>query len=320
MASIPYMPFYISDYLSDAAHLSTIEHGAYLLLIMTYWQTGKPLLDNDRNLANICRLSLSAFTKMKINIKNFFLLEDGFLIHKRLEKELEKFRRKSDSARVSGAKGGSSRVTEVSSKRLANAKQTLSYTDTDTNKDKIKEKKLKEKKEKQEAMPLVDQDRPGGVLSCQQSHPVQSVEPVDPSAQAPPVAVVLMIEKVFQHWRDVMSHPRAVLDRKRRSVIEKSLKLYSPNDLFVAISGCAKTPFNMGENDRNTRFDSIELILRDSDHIENFIRNFYNPPPPTLSRGKMQEVENQAEISSWATKKLTIDAETKIRRIDNGSH
>lgn len=52
----PWMPLYVAEYLADTGHLSAAEHGAYLLLIMHYWQKdGLP--EDERQIARISRLT-----------------------------------------------------------------------------------------------------------------------------------------------------------------------------------------------------------------------------------------------------------------------
>ncbi|HAT1820081.1 TPA: hypothetical protein I8Z14_000564 [Legionella pneumophila] len=80
-------------------------------------------------------------------------------------------------------------------------------------------------------------------------------------------------QNIFYHWQDVMNHPKAKLDDKRKRTIQKALKNYSVEEIKLAIDGCANTPYNMGENDKDQRYDDIGLILRDADHIERFINN-----------------------------------------------
>ncbi|HSW94316.1 MAG TPA: hypothetical protein VLJ15_08200 [Gammaproteobacteria bacterium] len=91
------------------------------------------------------------------------------------------------------------------------------------------------------------------------------------------------IQEVFKYWQDVLNHPRAKLDNKRHRKITQALKLgYSVADLKQAIDGCAKTPFNMGENNSNQRYDDLDLIIRDSAHIDRFVSNAINPPSTSI--------------------------------------
>lgn len=81
------------------------------------------------------------------------------------------------------------------------------------------------------------------------------------------------IQEIFEYWQHVLNHKRALLDKKRSHKIAQALKHYTIIEIKQAIEGCAKTPYNMGENKQNQRFDDIELILRDASHIERFINN-----------------------------------------------
>lgn len=82
------------------------------------------------------------------------------------------------------------------------------------------------------------------------------------------------VQEIFQHWKTKLDHPRAQLDEKRRRKIKAAIKLgFSVDELKQAIDGCAHTPFNMGQNKNQQRYDAISLIFRDRDHIERFIEN-----------------------------------------------
>jgi uncharacterized protein YdaU (DUF1376 family) len=103
MTSRPWMPFYVADYLADTGHLRTVEHGAYLLLIMHYWRTGG-LPTEDTKLAKITRLPLKAWTD---NVRPAVapLFREGWK-HKRIDQEIEKQNIIAEKRSIAGRKGG----------------------------------------------------------------------------------------------------------------------------------------------------------------------------------------------------------------------
>lgn len=102
----PWMPLYVADYRADTAHLNAAQHGAYLLLIMHYWQTGS-LPTDDAPLARIACMTAVEWRKSKAVIAAFFTPEWK---HKRIDAEL-------------------ARAADISSKRRASAEQRHSKRD-----------------------------------------------------------------------------------------------------------------------------------------------------------------------------------------------
>ena len=83
-----WMPLVIRDYLADTTHLSTAEHGAYLLLLMAAWTRGGTLPDDDAQLARITRASAREWKALRASLAPFFHAADGEWRQKRLLKEL----------------------------------------------------------------------------------------------------------------------------------------------------------------------------------------------------------------------------------------
>ena len=100
-----WMPFYWGDYLAETAHLSTEEHGAYLLLIGAYWQAGGPLVDDDRRLARITRLSLRRWKVVRETLAEFFTITDQKWYLTRVDDELSATKKRRLNRSESGKKG-----------------------------------------------------------------------------------------------------------------------------------------------------------------------------------------------------------------------
>jgi len=98
----PWMPLYVGDYLGDTGHLTTTQHGAYLLLMMHYWRKGE-LPDDDKQLSKITKLPLKVWTEYRETLQDFFY--DGWR-HKRIDAELQRMTKVSNARAIAGQKGG----------------------------------------------------------------------------------------------------------------------------------------------------------------------------------------------------------------------
>lgn len=81
-----WMPLHIETYLADTGYLTAAEHGAYMLLIMTYWRDGG-LPDDERLIARIARMSKDEWAESRDVLASFF--KDGWR-HSRIDEELAK--------------------------------------------------------------------------------------------------------------------------------------------------------------------------------------------------------------------------------------
>lgn len=89
MAEFPALPLWTDAYLADTRHLTTHEHGAYLLLLMEAWRHPDcSLPDNDRVLARLTCMNPGRWARCKDTVLAFFELgDDGRWRQKRLTKE-----------------------------------------------------------------------------------------------------------------------------------------------------------------------------------------------------------------------------------------
>jgi uncharacterized protein YdaU (DUF1376 family) len=90
VAEFPALPLYTDAYLGDTTHLSTFEHGAYLLLLIVSWRSpGCCVADDDTLLARYTRMTRDKWRKIRPILEPFFRIEDGFWHQARLQDELQ---------------------------------------------------------------------------------------------------------------------------------------------------------------------------------------------------------------------------------------
>lgn len=117
-----WMPLYVADYLKDTQHLSALEHGAYLLLIMHAWSHEGLLPSEESRVARIAGLTQKEWKNSRDVLLKFFAKKSDGFRHKRVEKErarasaLNEQRR--EAGRASAAARAAAKTGESGNERL----------------------------------------------------------------------------------------------------------------------------------------------------------------------------------------------------------
>ena len=187
-----WMPLYIGDYLADTASLSTLQHGAYMLLMMEIWRNG-PIQNNTRRLARVAKTDPQTWEdEIWPELQDFFTISDDHLDQKRLRAEREKAeevsRKRSDAAAKRHASKQSSCKTEAnevqkSCKTYANAEQMHSKCTSDAHANDIQKDTQSQSQSHSytsslrsdgAAMPLRDVSAPGEPIAPEPSPDVRT--------------------------------------------------------------------------------------------------------------------------------------------------
>jgi uncharacterized protein YdaU (DUF1376 family) len=129
------MPLYVTDYLGDTMHLTTEQHGAYLLLLMACWKGDGYLAADDDSLAAITRLGPSRWKAHRSTLLRFFTVGTETISHGRVIEERAKAKETSSARKASGATGAAAKWggsldaqnRGKRSERLANARRLATH-------------------------------------------------------------------------------------------------------------------------------------------------------------------------------------------------
>lgn len=104
-----WMPIFLGDHLSETSHLTTRQHGAYLLLLMAAWMAGGSLVDDDARFAAIARLPADQWAEDRAALAELFTVADGKWSHARLIEELALATENKQKKSRAGSKGAARR-------------------------------------------------------------------------------------------------------------------------------------------------------------------------------------------------------------------
>ena len=100
-----WMKVYVAETQRISMTLSLEEFGAYMLLVLFYWQNHGPFPDDPKRLARMCNVSEKRFSEMREVLTDHFEIRDGEWQSPRLDHEIEEARAYKERLSERGRKG-----------------------------------------------------------------------------------------------------------------------------------------------------------------------------------------------------------------------
>ena len=130
-----YFELYPGDYQRDTAALTLSQHGAFLLLLMTYYSTEKPIPSDNPTLFRIVRAMTSDEQSDVLVVADLFFPVssiDGLRHNERADADIVKARIRIESSRLNGGKGGRPKKPSNNPVGLRNETQAVTQAITQT--------------------------------------------------------------------------------------------------------------------------------------------------------------------------------------------
>ena len=100
--AIAWMPTYIAEKFAETASMDATEYRAFDHIIMSMWQAGGWIADDDHELAGLARVSLAKWRTIKPRLYRRFVMKDGRIAHERTLEELGKALANVEQKRAAG--------------------------------------------------------------------------------------------------------------------------------------------------------------------------------------------------------------------------
>ena len=121
MTDLPAMFLWTDAYLADTCHLTTFEHGAYLLILMAMHRSGGYLPNDDERLARTAKTTVDRWRRIAPTIRLMLTVEGDLVTQKRLLRELGLAKARYTRLRQAASCGGHAKALKYKERGLPQA-------------------------------------------------------------------------------------------------------------------------------------------------------------------------------------------------------